>query len=126
MRVAVAVLQNAVRLIGVVLIVFGFLFWTGHSYSLVPLHMRLGETLVLLLWILAILGMRAKLSPALTISALVWGLLVVLFGYTMGRLLPGRAHELIRVLHFLIGLIAIGLSEMLGARIKRAIRPQVL
>lgn len=119
MRTATIVLQNAVRVLGVLLIVLGFLFWTGHSYSLVPLHMGCGEALVLLLWVLAILAARAGVKKALVIAAILWGLLVILFGFTMGRLLPGPAHEMIRVLHFLIGLMAIAFSESLSVRIKR-------
>jgi hypothetical protein len=118
-RIATILIQNLIRLLGVVLIVLGILFWTGHSFQLVPLHMRLGETLAGLLIILAILGIVARLNPGLTIGAILWALLVVFFGMNMSRMLPGAAHEAIRVLHFLIGLAAIALAESLGARIKR-------
>jgi hypothetical protein len=103
------------------LIVLGFLFWSRTAYQLIPLHMRLGETLVALLWIAAILGIRAKVNPGLIVAAILWGFVVVGFGMSMGGFLPGRAHEVIRVAHFLIGLGAIGISESLTARIKRAV-----
>ena len=119
-KIAAIVIQSAVRILGVVLIVLGLLFWTHHAYNLVPLHMRLGETLAGLLLILAFLGVAARLSAVLTVSAILCGLIVVVFGMNMGGLLPGPAHELIRVLHFLLGLAAIALAESLGARIKRA------
>jgi uncharacterized membrane protein YuzA (DUF378 family) len=118
-RIATILIQNLIRLLGVVLIVLGILFWTGHSFQLVPLHTRLGETLAALLIILAILGIVSRLNPGLTIGAIVWGLLVVFFGMNMARMLPGPAHEVIRVLHFLIGLGAIALAESLGVRIRR-------
>jgi hypothetical protein len=79
----------------------------------------MGVVFVFLLWAMAAFGASAKVSPALVVTAFVWGLLVLYFGMSMGRFLPGRAHEVIRVLHFLIGLGAIGLLESLGARIKR-------
>jgi hypothetical protein len=79
-----------------------------------------------LLIILAILGIVARLNPALTIGSIVWALLVVFFGMNMGRMLPGAAHEAIRVLHFLIGLGAIALAESLGARIKRKLAARAL
>jgi hypothetical protein len=60
-------------------------------------------------------------KPALAIISFVWGALVLYFGMTMGRLLPGPAHEVIRVSHFFIGLVAIGFSESLGARVKRSL-----
>jgi hypothetical protein len=119
MKLAISILQNAVRILGLVLIVLGFLFWTGHALNLIQLHMRLGFALVILLWMLAGLGVRAGLHWGLPISGILWGLLVVVFGMMMGRLLPGRSHEVIRVLHFLVGVAAIGLSESLGARVKR-------
>lgn len=119
MKTATIIIQNAVRLIGVILIVLGFMFWTGHAFNLISIHMQLGVSLAGLLWILAILGMVARLNPVLTIVAILWGALVVIFGMRMGSWLPGPAHEAIRVLHFLIGLAAIGLSESLSIRIKR-------
>lgn len=121
MKSLTIVLQNLGRLLGLTLLILGFLFWSHHSYSLVPLHMGLGVGFVILLWAIAVLGMRAGVSSGLVIFALLWGLLVIGFGMTMGRLLPGSAHEAIRVLHFLIGLGAIGLLESIGARIKRSV-----
>ena len=119
MKIATILIQNLVRILGIVLIVLGFLFWTHHSYNLVPLHMRLGTILAGLLIILAILGIAARLKLGLTMGAIVWAVVLVIFGMNMGGLLPGRAHELIRVVHFLLGLGAIGLAESLGARIRR-------
>jgi hypothetical protein len=120
MRSLVLVLQNLGRLLGLVLLILGFLFWSHHSYSLIPLHMSLGVGLVVLLWVMALVGMRAGVKTGLVITAVLWGVLVIGFGMTMGTMLPGRAHEAIRVLHFLIGLAAIALIESLGARIKRS------
>lgn len=123
MKTTTVILQNAVRIVGVVLIVLGFLFWTGHAFALVPLHRWLGVGLVLLLWALAALGVRARVAAGLLIVGLLWGALVVGFGVTMGRFLPGRSHELIRILHFLIGVAAMGLAEAVAARIKREMLP---
>jgi hypothetical protein len=120
MKLLVSILQNAGRLLGVILLILGFLFWTHHSYQLIPLHLILGICFVALLWAMGALGAAAKVSRLLVIAAFLWGLLVLIFGSTMGRFLPGRAHEVVRVLHFLIGLCAIGLLESLGARIRRS------
>jgi hypothetical protein len=118
-KLATILIQNAVRVLALILIILGILFWSGHAFNLVPLHMRLGETLCGLLILLAILAMVARLNLVLAVIAIAWAFLVVFFGMRMGQLLPGPAHELIRVLHFLFGLIAIALSESLAARIKR-------
>jgi hypothetical protein len=122
MKIATLIVQNSVRLIGLVLLVLGFLFWSHHSYELIPIHMYLGVTLVALLWILAALAAASHVKPGLITAAALWGLITAGFGMTMGKLLPGAAHEVIRVLHFFIGLGAIGLAESLGARIRRKMR----
>ena len=119
MKIATSVIQNAIRLIGLFLIVLGFLFWAKQALYLLPLHMRLGITEVVLLWAMAALALRARVNVGLVVTAVLWGLLTVSFGMKMGSLLPGHAHEIIRVLHFLIGLGAIGVAESLAARIKR-------
>ncbi len=120
MRIATVIVQNAVRFIGLILIVLGFLFWTHHSYELVPLHIYLGIALVILA--LDHGGDRAcctaETRPASHCFRM--GPAGVYFGMNMGRMLPGPAHEAIRVLHFFIGLGAIGLSESLAARVKRS------
>jgi len=124
MRTITILLQNGVRLFGVILLVLGFLFWSKHSYNLVPLHRWLGIILVVMLWALAGVGIRAGVKLGLILTAILWGALTVFFGMTMGGLLPGRIHELIRIVHLLIGLGAIGLSESLSVRIKRSLGAQ--
>ena len=119
MKIATILIQNGVRLLGLILIILGILFWSGHAFNLVSLHMRLGETLCGLLILLAIVGIVARLNLVLTAIAIVWAFVVVIFGMRMGQLVPGPAHELIRVLHFLFGLVAIALSESLAARISK-------
>jgi uncharacterized membrane protein YuzA (DUF378 family) len=109
-----------IRLDALVLLVLGVLFWTGNAFDLVPLHQLLGIVLVLGLWALAILSWRAAAPPGLVIGALVWGLIVVWLGLNQQTLLPGDLHWLVRVLHLLVGLAAVGLAEALGGHIRRA------
>jgi len=118
MKNATAVLQMFVRLDGLALIVLGTLFWTGNALDLVPVHMLLGITLVLALWTLALIAAVARVNPGLVALAFVWGLIVPILGLTQTQLLPGSAHWLIRVLHLLVGVGAIGQAEGLAARIK--------
>ncbi|MBV8436260.1 MAG: hypothetical protein JOY95_01955 [Silvibacterium sp.] len=118
------ILLNLIRLIGVALIVLGTLFWTRVDYteSLVRIHMQLGVTLVILLWILAIVAIRARVSGALVVRAILFGLIVAAYGMALRRLLGSTtAPNVYRVLHLLAGLGAIGLAESLGARIKRSV-----
>src|SRR5690348_17733002 len=89
MKTAAIVLQMLVRIIGSILIVLGVLFWTGNATALIPIHMLLGITLVLLLWTLAILGAVAGVSRGFVALALAWGLIVPILGLSQFQLLPG-------------------------------------
>ena len=67
---------------------------------------------------LAVLAAVARVQPGLVIATLVWAVVVVALGLTQERLLPGPAHWVIQVIHLLVGMAAIGLSEALGRRIQ--------
>jgi hypothetical protein len=124
MKTATTVLQMWIRGGGVVMIALGLLFWTGNADTLIPLHMLLGITLVLMLWALAILGAVARVSLGLVALALVWGAITPVLGLTQTRLLPGSGHWLIQVAHLLVGLGIIGLGDTLARRIKRNRAPR--
>lgn len=121
MKTATTILQMLVRLTGLIQIVMGVLIWTGNGGSLIQSHMFIGIALVLSLWAIALLGIRAGVPIWLVAAALVWGVITVVFGMTQSRLLPGSFHWVIRVLHLVVGLVAMGLSEQIAARIKRAL-----
>ena len=120
MRTAVTVAQMLVRVCGVVQIVLGILFWTGSAPGLVPVHILIGIVLVLSLWALVALGTRAGLHAGQVTVAVLWGVVVVVFGLTQDSILQSGPHWVIRILHLLVGLAAIGMAEGLGARIKRS------
>ena len=90
MRVAALVIQNAVRVLGLILLVLGFSFWTGHSLRFVPVHMRIGEVVIGLLWILAGIGLRKGVPPGLVLGGMFYGVIVLAFAFRMGSFLPGR------------------------------------
>ena len=119
MKTATTVAQMLVRICGLVLIVLGILFWTETATNLIPLHMLLGIVLVLSLWTLAAIAAVSGVTPAMVVLAFLWGLLVVVLGFTQDSILTGDAHWLIQVLHLLVGLGAIGSAESLGVRIRR-------
>jgi hypothetical protein len=123
MRSAVTAVQMAVRVLGVVQIVLGILFWTGNALGLVDLHMLNGILIVLLLWALAGLAAAARVPVGLVAGAVVWGLVVVVLGLNQESLLPGSAHVVIEVLHLLVGLVALGLADTLAGRAKAQLAP---
>lgn len=119
MKIATTVAQMLVRITGLFQIIVGVLLWTGNLLNLTPLHTLIGFVLVLSLWALALLSARAGVPIGLVALALVWGLITVILGMTQTQLLPGSAHWVIRVLHLVVGLGAMGLGETLAARGKR-------
>jgi hypothetical protein len=115
----IAVTRAVVLTAGVVQLVLGALFWAHVARSLVPLHIVVGLVLVLALWTLAGLAARAGAPVALVLLAIVWGLLLPFVGFSQADWLHGSLHWLIDVLHLVLGLIAMGLAEMLSAASKR-------
>jgi len=111
-----------VRLGGLVMIVLGLLFWTGHALTLVSAHMTLGLLVVLALWVLAGIALQRGVSVGLVISAFVLGLVVIGFGMSQTSLMSGSTRvvvEIIRVVHLLLGLALISFGEIIGGRLRR-------
>lgn len=107
-----------ISLFGLVLLVLGILFWTGHALSLLQVHMALGVLFVICLWVLAVVGFLTPGSRAFALIVLIWSLLVPAIGVTQLRLMPGADHWVIQVVHLLVGLIAIGLGHGLAGRLR--------
>lgn len=120
MRTTATVAQWLVRVTGLIQFVLGLLFWTGNQLALVPVHILVGLVLVLSLWTLAFVGARSGVQPGLVAAAFAWGLVVVVLGLTQGDILTTGPHWVIQVLHLLVGLVAIGQAEALGARVRRS------
>jgi hypothetical protein len=123
MRTAVIVLQWIVRLCFAGLLILGIMFWTGHAFDLIPVHMTLGIALVVALWITAIIGFAARVPIGQSLVAIVWGFVVIGLGMSQARLLPGSSHWVIQVLHLLVGMAAIGMNEGLARAIKERSEP---
>jgi hypothetical protein len=111
-------IQMGIRVLGVVQLVLGILFWTGNALGLVDLHQLIGILLVLALWTQAALAHRAGVPGGLVAGAAVYGLIVPIVGLTQRELLPGSAHWVIQVIHLLLGIGLIGLAENLATRAK--------
>jgi hypothetical protein len=107
------------RLSGLIVLILGLLFWTGQYLQFVQLHMGFGVVLVLALWTLAFLAFRAGVDRSIVAIAVAWGLAVPILGGVQLNLPPGGGYGIVRVIHLLLGLGAIGLAERLAARIKR-------
>lgn len=113
-----AVAQMSLRATGVIQILLGLVLWTGAAAGLVGLHQLIGFALVISLWVLAFLALRVGVPTGIVAVAVTWGLGTLVLGVVQGGLLPGGAHWVVEVLHFLVGLGAIGIGEMVAARAK--------
>jgi hypothetical protein len=111
-------IQMGIRVLGVIQLALGILFWTGNALGLVDLHQLIGILLVLGLWTQAALAHRAGVPGGLVAGAAVYGLIVPIVGLTQRELLPGSAHWVIQVIHLLLGIGLIGLAENLATRAK--------
>jgi hypothetical protein len=123
MRSTVSAIQMAIRVLWVVQLVLGIIFWTGNALGLVDLHQLIGLLLVLGLWTQAVLAARAGVPAGLVAGAAVWGLLVPIVGLSQTNLLTGGAHWVIQVIHLLLGLGLIALAENLATRAKARLAP---
>ncbi|MDB4949863.1 MAG: hypothetical protein JWM27_2512 [Gemmatimonadetes bacterium] len=117
MQRAAAVTRILVRAAGIVQIVLGLLLWLGYAKGLVSVHMLVGLVLVLGLWILAGLALRAGAGAGPMAVAVAWGIVVVALGLTQTRLLQGSLHWIVQAVHLLVGLGAMGQAEGLAARV---------
>jgi hypothetical protein len=123
MRSVVTAVQLAVRVLGVVQIVLGLLFWTGNALGLVDLHMLNGILLVVLLWVMAILAYRTGVPAGMIAAAVAYGLVVPVVGFTQRELLPGSAHWVIQVVHLLLGIGLLDLADTLATKAKARLAP---
>lgn len=116
--------RMTVRVVGILMLILGLVVWTGSAAGLVPVHMLLGIVLVLALWTVAVLALQGGARPALPAIAIAWGVLMAAFGITQAQILPGdNLHVVIQVAHLVVGLVAIGLGEALGAGASRTGEP---
>lgn len=125
MRATAAISLWIVRVAGTLQLLLGALFWTGHAYSFLPLHIISGVVIVLTLWTVAVLALVARTRRGLALFGLFWGLALPAFGMVQATMLVGSIHWLIRVLHLIMGLAAMALAGMLGQAILGAVPGRV-
>jgi len=125
MRATAAISLWIVRVAGTLQLLLGALFWTGHAYSFLPLHIISGVVIVLTLWTVAVLALVARTRRGLALFGLVWGLALPAFGMQQASMLAGSLHWIVRVLHLLMGLAAMALAGMLGQAILAAVPGRV-
>jgi len=122
MKAAITIVQMVIRLAWLILLGLGALIWTGRGQSLTSIHTAIGIAFVLALWAVAYLGTRGGAAPSLVAIVALWGVIALVLGLTQTGIMTGRSHWIVRVLHLLVGIVAIGLAEALGARVRRSFK----
>ena len=119
---AVRIASMGLRVLFLVNLVLGILFWTGNADSLTLLHMFIGILFVACLWALGVFQAMRGGSLGLTLGTFILGLIIALFGLFQKTILPGSGHVVIQVVHLLLAVLGIGLGEMCAARYNKLSR----
>ena len=125
MRTIAGISLWIVRVAGIVQLVLGAFFWTGHAYTLLPLHIVSGALIVLTLWMVAVLALITRTRRGLALFGLLWGLALPAFGLRQAAVLAGSMHWIVRVVHLLMGLAAMAIAGTLGQAILAAVPSRV-
>ena len=114
MRTILNICLLIVRIAGLVQLVGGILFWAGYALRYIPLHMAVGSILVLALWAIAAAAFMTRTRRTLAAFVFVWGPALAAFGMMQSRVLIGPNHWVIRLVHLLMGAIALGAGTALA------------
>jgi hypothetical protein len=104
------------RITFLVQLLLGIGLWTGSFDVVKPVHIVLGVLFVLTMWTIAALALRAGGNRVLGGVILPWGALLVLFGLTQEGIVAGGLHWTIQVLHLVVAMAGIGMTEALVRR----------
>ena len=118
MPLTIVILHWILRIAFLISLVLGCALWAGRGYAYLQLHMWLGFIITFTLLAMVILSLIARLKPALPLITLVWTIALPVFGIAQLKLMPGPDHWIVRVVHLILGLGAIGLGEALCKRVR--------
>ena len=119
MKKVLTIIQMLIRTDWTVLLILGLIFWGGLAPNLIIWHMALGIFLALLLWGLAFLGIRTRVPAGLVVLIVAWSLVLPALGLTQAQIFPSwSGHWIVKIVHLVVAVAALGQAEMLGGRIK--------
>jgi hypothetical protein len=114
-----SMLQMAIRVSGLILLVLGILIWTVGAHSLIRPHILVGVIFTIALFILTYQAYRAGVAVWLVGLAVIWALILPVWGLAQERIFPESYFWVSQVLHMLCGVGAIGLAEILAVRMRK-------
>jgi len=112
-----------VRLAGVTALVLGLLMWIANL-SLNTVHILVGLIVTFALLAMSALAVSTNELRVLGIIGLVYSGILPLLGLTQENLLTSNLHWVIQVLHLLVGIGAMALAGIIGARYQRLQKAQ--
>lgn len=104
--------QMILRVIFIINLILGILFWTNHAVNIVWLHMLLGIVFVIALFYIGVVAAIRTGNIGLQMATWLLGLALAV----VGLLQRNTLNTPIQILHLLLALAAIGVAEMAGAR----------
>lgn len=113
--IAVQITRWVASIIGLGALLLGLSFWL-FQIDLISIHMLFGLIVALSLLGLGIAMLFSRGLRLLGIISIIYAPILPIFGLTQGRLLIGDLHWLIRVAHMLVGIGALVLISLIGAR----------
>src|SRR2546421_12601130 len=114
----VRIIQWIAGLAGLAALVLGLLIWFANI-DFINIHMLLGLIVALSLLVLGIIAVFTRGLRVLGAVGIVYALIVPAFGLTQSTMLIGNLHWLIQTAHLLVGLGALALIGIIGARYLR-------
>jgi hypothetical protein len=109
------ILQIVVGVAGLCALALGLLIWIANI-DLISIHMLFGILVTLGLLVMSILAVTVKGLRVLGIVGIVYAIIVPILGASQFNILVGNLHWLIQTLHMLVGIGAIALTGISGAR----------
>ena len=113
MSMFIRILMRTGSLAGTGAITLGLLHWF-FRISFLQIHMLLGVVVTLALLASGIVAVFTKGLRVLGAGAIVFALIVPVFGISQMQILVGDFHWLIRVAHLVVGAAAVILTERIG------------
>ncbi|MCT8267643.1 hypothetical protein NYQ83_10205 [Afifella sp. JA880] len=106
----------AARVLALVALALGAAWWFGYYELPIHLHMTFGGLFVLILWALAFKVM--PVSKGVAAGAFVLGLLLPVVGLAQLHMPIASAPWLLKLVHVVVALAAIGIAEAAAKRAK--------
>jgi hypothetical protein len=116
-------LQWWTRVSGVLGLVLGVLTERFSYDWLVRSHTSLGCVVAGVLAVLAGIGLYKRIPVGLTLAGLLWAGATTYLGFQQTTMMVSGDHWIIEMIHVVLGVGAMGLADVIGARLKRLAEP---